>query len=121
MESAIAMSVIFAVLNNIFPMIPTRRRVAVFGFGPIHGFGFASALSDFGVPQNALLMTVICFNAGVELGQLTIVAVFLPMTFAPRKSWFYRKLVLIGGSALIALIAAVWFAERAFNLRLITT
>ena len=115
------MSVIFAVLNNIFPMIPTRRRVAVFGFGPIHGFGFASALSDFGVPQNALLMTVICVNAGVELGRLTIVAVFLPMTFAPRKSWFYRKLVLIGGSALIALIAAVWFAERAFNLRLITT
>ena len=120
-ESAIAMSVIFAALNNISPMIPTRRWVAAFGFGLIHGFGFASVLSDFGLPQNALLLTLIGFNAGVELGQLTVVAVFLPIAFALRKSWLYRKLVLIGGSALIALIAAVWFAERAFNLRLITT
>lgn len=102
-------------------MIPTRRWVAAFGFGLIHGFGFASVLSDFGLPQNALLLTLIGFNAGVELGQLTVVAVFLPIAFALRKSWLYRKLVLIGGSALIALIAAVWFAERAFNLRLITT
>ena len=120
-ESAIAMSVIFAALNNIFPMIPTRRWVAAFGFGLIHGFGFASVLSDFGLPQNALLLTLIGFNAGVELGQLTVVAVFLPIAFALRKSWLYRKLVLLGGSALIALIAAVWFAERAFNLRLITS
>ena len=77
-------------------------------------------LPDFGLPQNALLLILIDFNAGVELGKLTIVALFLLMAFAFRESWFYRKLVLIGGSAFIALIAAVWFAERAFNLRLIT-
>ena len=81
----------------------------------------ASVLSDFGLPQNALLLTLIGFNAGVELGQLTVVAVFLPIAFALRKSWLYRKLVLIGGSAFIAFIAAVWFAERSFNLRLIAT
>lgn len=119
-ESAIAVSVFFAALNNIFPMIPTRRWIAAFGFGLIHGFGFASVLADLGLPQNALLLALVGFNVGVELGQLAIVAVFLPLAFALRESWFYRKLVLIGGSALITLIAAVWFAERAFNLKLIT-
>lgn len=120
-ESAIAVSVIFAALNNIFPMIPTRRWIAAFGFGLIHGFGFASVLFDLGLPQNSLLLALVGFNIGVELGQLAIVTVFLPLAYSLRESWFYRRLVLIGGSALIVLIAAVWFAERAFNLKLIST
>ena len=77
-------------------------------------------LADLGLPQNSLLLALVGFNIGVELGQLAIVAVFLPLAYAARESWFYRRLVLIGGSALIVLVAAVWFAERAFNLKLIT-
>ena len=119
-ESAIALSVIVAALNNIFPVVIARRWIAAFGFGLIHGFGFASVLADLGLPQNSLLLALVGFNIGVELGQLAIVAVFLPLAYAARESWFYRRLVLIGGSALVVLVAAVWFAERAFNLKLIT-
>ena len=53
-----------------------------------------------------------------EAGQLAIVAVFLPVAFAARGTWAYRRVVLAGGSALIALLAAIWLAERAFDLQL---
>lgn len=119
-ESAIAASVILAALNNLFPLFQGKRWVVAFAFGLIHGFGFASVLSDLGLPQSALLLALLGFNLGVEIGQLTIVAVFLPLSFALRKTWAYRRLVFSAGSAAIALVAAVWLVERAFNLRLIS-
>ncbi|RFP12873.1 MULTISPECIES: HupE/UreJ family protein [unclassified Duganella] len=118
-ESAIAASVVLAALNNIYPLFRSRRPVAAFGFGLIHGFGFASVLIDLGLPQGALLTSLFGFNLGVEIGQLCIVAAFLPLAFALRGTWFYRRL-LSGGSAAIALVAAVWLAERAFDMKLIT-
>jgi ribose/xylose/arabinose/galactoside ABC-type transport system permease subunit len=60
------------------------------------------------------------FNVGVELGQLVIVVLFLPLAFTLRHSRFYRWLVFIGGSLLIALLAGIWFVERAFLLKLIS-
>ena len=60
------------------------------------------------------------FNVGVELGQLAIVAVFLPLAYLARTTVFYRKAVLVGGSSLIAMIAVVWLAERVLDLKLIT-
>ncbi len=118
-ESAIALSVVLAALNNIFPLFQRRRWMVAFGFGLIHGFGFASVLADLGLPRDALLLALVGFNLGVEAGQLAIVAVFLPVAFGLRRSWFYRRVVLIGGSALISLLAAVWFVERAFNLKVL--
>ena len=91
--------------------------MVAFGFGLIHGFGFASVLADLGLPSGALVLALIGFNVGVELGQLAIVGVFLPLAFVLRHSWFYQRLVVIGGSLLIAAIAAVWLAERAFNFK----
>ncbi|GJI97463.1 membrane protein [Duganella caerulea] len=116
-ESAIAASVLLAALNNIYPLFRGRRPLAAFGFGLIHGFGFASVLVDLGLPQGALLASLFGFNLGVEIGQLCIVATFLPLAFALRDSWFYRRL-LTGGSMAIALVAMVWLAERAFDLKL---
>jgi hypothetical protein len=58
------------------------------------------------------------FNIGVELGQLAIVALFLPLAYVLRAKWGYRRLLLAGGSAAIAAVAAVWFAERAFDVQL---
>jgi cysteine synthase len=55
----------------------------------------------------------------VEVGQLTIVAIFLPLAFAARRTVFYRQGVLVGGSLLIAAVAGIWLAERAFNLQLL--
>ena len=91
--------------------------MAAFAFGLLHGFGFASVLGDLGLPQGALITSLLGFNVGVELGQLCIVAVFLPLAYVLRHTRFYRWL-LTGGSALIALLAMAWFIERAFDVRL---
>ena len=117
-ESAIAASVVLAALNNVWPLFHARRWWVAFGFGLIHGFGFATVLADLGLPREALALALVGFNVGVELGQLAIVAVFLPLAFWLRRSDFYRKGVLVGGSLLIAALAAVWFVERAFDMRL---
>ena len=119
-ESAIALSVVVAALNNVWPVITRRLAVLAFAFGLIHGFGFASVLLDLGLPQSALLLSLVGFNVGVELGQLAIVAVFLPLAFLARATTLYRKAVLIGGSSLIFAIAMVWLVERALNLKIIT-
>src|SRR5438093_2675500 len=119
-ESAIALSVVLAATNNVFPVVSHGRWLAAFGFGLIHGFGFASALKDLGLPTGSLALSLFGFNVGVELGQLAVVCGFLPLAFAVRATWAYRRVVLAGGSVLIAAIAGVWLVERAFDLRLIT-
>ena len=118
-ESAIAASVVLAALNNVFPMFHGRRWAVAFAFGLIHGFGFASVLADLGLPQQALALALVGFNIGVEVGQLAIVAVFLPLTFLLRRTTFYRQGVRVGGSLLIAALAAVWLAERLFNFKVL--
>ncbi|AEG93222.1 HupE/UreJ family protein [Ramlibacter tataouinensis] len=116
-ESVIAASVVVAALANLRGGRASRRRwLMAFIFGLIHGFGFASVLADLGLPQNALVLALVGFNVGVELGQLAIVAVFLPLAFALRRTGFYRVGVLQVGSLLIALVALWWFVERAFDL-----
>jgi hypothetical protein len=117
-ESAIALSVVLAALNNIFPMVERGRWIAAFAFGLLHGFGFAGALADLGLPAGSLALSLAGFNVGVEMGQLAIVAAFLPIAFGMRSTWTYRRVVLAGGSAVIVAIAGVWLAERAFDLPL---
>ena len=118
-ESTIALSVVLAALNNLKPVVAERRWAVAFAFGLIHGFGFASVLTDLGLPQGALLLALVGFNLGVEAGQLAIVGAFLPLAFVLRGSWFYRRLLFVGGSAAIALIAFVWLLERVFGLKLL--
>jgi len=117
-ESAIALSVVLAALNNLWPVVRGRRWIVAFVFGLVHGFGFASVLADLGLPQDALLLALVGFNLGVEAGQLAIVAAFLPVAYAMRGTWAYRRVVLAGGSAAIALVAALWLVERALDLEL---
>ena len=117
-ESAIALSVVLAAINNIRPIVRERRWLVAFSFGLIHGFGFASVLADLGLPQEALLLALVAFNLGVEAGQLAIVCAFLPVAYALRATIFYRRIVLHAGSAAIAAIAAVWLAERALDVRI---
>lgn len=119
-ESAIAVSVVLAALNNVLPVVHGRRWMVAFAFGLIHGFGFASVLKDLGLPQGALLIALVGFNLGVEVGQLAIVSAFLPATYWLRASWFYRRLVFTGGSLAIVAIAGIWLVERAFNLKIIS-
>ncbi len=118
-ESAIAASVVLAALNNIWPLFQGRRWWVAFAFGLIHGFGFATVLADLGLPRDALALALLGFNLGVEAGQLAIVLVFLPLAFALRRTAFYRRGVRVGGSLLIAALAAVWLAERALDVSLL--
>ena len=116
-ESAIAASVIVAALNNVFPIFHGRRWMVAFAFGLIHGFGFANVLAELGLPRSTLLIALVGFNLGVEVGQVAIVAVFLPIAFYLRDTWAYRKLVLVAGSLLIAIVASAWLVERVFGLK----
>ena len=115
-ESAIAASVIVAALSNLFGAVESKRWMMAFAFGLLHGFGFASVLADLGLPKNALVLALVGFNVGVELGQLAIVAVFLPLAFWLRGTTFYRVGVLKGGSLIVALLATWWLVQRAFAL-----
>ena len=118
-ESTIALSVLLAALNNLWPAVGGRRWIVAFGFGLIHGFGFASVLADLGLPRDALVLALVGFNLGVEAGQLAIVGLFLPVAYGLRHTWIYRRMIFTGGSALIALVAAVWMMERVFVLKLL--
>jgi hypothetical protein len=117
-ESAIALSVVLAALNNLRPLVGESRWIAAFAFGLVHGFGFAGALQDLGLPSGSLALSLAGFNAGVEIGQLAIVAAFLPLAFASRATPAYRRVALAGGSTVIAAVAAVWLVERAFDVPL---
>jgi hypothetical protein len=117
-ESVIAASVVLAALNNIWPLITEARWKLTFVFGLVHGFGFASALKDAGLAHGALAGPLVGFNVGVEIGQLCIVAVVLPIAWSWRGTRTYRG-AFAGGSLAIATVAGLWLVQRAFDLSLI--
>jgi hypothetical protein len=117
-ESGIAASVIVAALNNVWPVLARDRWMAAFALGLLHGFGFSASLMDLGLPRQNLVITLFGFNVGVEIGQMCVVAAFVPLAYLARKTWAYRRAGLVGGSIAIAGIASVWLVERAFAMRI---
>lgn len=117
-EPLIALSIAFIGIENIWsPALHRSRLFIVFAFGLLHGMGFASVLSDFGMPENDFATALISFNVGVEIAQLTIIAVaWLILGFGVRRhldnDQQYRKLAVIPGSAIIAVIGLYWTWER---------
>jgi hypothetical protein len=101
-------------VENIFsPRLKTSRIAVVFLFGLVHGLGFAGALSEMGLPQKAYLLSLIMFNVGVEMGQLTIILLaFFLMTKWFSGKIYYRKAIVIPLSLVIAVVAAVWTFQR---------
>jgi len=118
-ESLIALSVALTALDNLRPFLPGARWRLSLVFGLVHGFGFAGALSGLGLGREALASALLGFNTGVELGQLAIVSALLPVAWCLRSTRCYPRGVLGAGSVAIALMAAVWLLERAFDLRLL--
>jgi len=113
-EPLIALSILFVALENIFsPRLKASRIGIVFLFGLVHGMGFAGALGKLGLPQDAYLLSLVMFNLGVELGQLTIIlsAFFLLGKWFGDKP-YYRNRIVIPVSAVIAFIAAIWTVQR---------
>jgi hypothetical protein len=113
-ESGIAASVVVAALNNVYPLLSEDRWAAAFALGLLHGFGFSATLMDLGLPRQNLALTLFGFNVGVEIGQMCVVAAFVPLAYVARRTWFYRRLGLVGGSLAIASVAGLWLVERAF-------
>jgi hypothetical protein len=119
-ESVVAASVVLAALNNVFPIIRERGRWQVaFIFGLIHGFGFSSVLSELVLDRRGLLSSLLGFNLGVELGQLLIVLIFLPLAFVLRASIGYRRVALGAGSFVVAIVAGIWLVERLLDFKVL--
>ena len=115
-EPVIALSIMFVAIENIISdKLRPSRILLVFAFGLIHGMGFASVLTDLGLPKDKFFISLITFNVGVELGQFTIIllAWFLVGKWFHKKSW-YRNRMVIPISSIIAIIALYWTIERIF-------
>lgn len=113
-EPLIAASIVFVAVENIFTeKLTAWRPFLIFGFGLLHGLGFASVLGDFGLPTAQFIPALIAFNIGVEIGQLTVIAIcFLAVgIWFHNKPWYHSRIV-VPASAAIAIMAAYWVLER---------
>lgn len=113
-EPLIAASIVYICIENICSnQLSKWRTLVIFGFGLLHGLGFASVLSEIGLGSGSFIAALIAFNIGVEVGQLAVIAVcFLSFGYwLSHKSW-YRKVITIPASTMIALMAMYWVLER---------
>ncbi len=114
-EPLIAASIAFVAIENILsPQLKPWRVALVFGFGLLHGMGFAGVLTELGLPDSQYLTALLSFNLGVELGQLAIIASagLLVLPWSRRDS--YRRLIVVPASLVIAAIGLYWTWERVF-------
>ena len=115
-ESIIAFSIALAAFHNIRPIFKRDWMIA-FLFGLFHGFGFASVLGEVGLSGDYMVLSLLGFNVGVEVGQIMIIALIFPILYLIRNLKIYPK-ILIYGSVVLIFIALYWFTERAFDIDL---
>ncbi|HAR76397.1 MAG TPA: hypothetical protein DCR60_09350 [Psychrobacter sp.] len=111
-ESLIALSIAFAALNNLVPMLRVRAVYLAFFFGLIHGFGFANVLVDLPLATSERVLALLSFNIGIELGQLLFILVVFPIALLLRHTRFYKSVIFYAGSLVSIAIALWWFFER---------
>ncbi|MFS4467934.1 HupE/UreJ family protein [Maribacter sp. 2210JD10-5] len=116
-ESIIAFSIGLAAYHNIRPIFKGRDWVIAFIFGLFHGFGFASVLSDLGLTNESLTISLLGFNVGVEIGQLVIIAMIFPILYLIRNKKIYPK-ILLYGSIFLIIVSLYWCIERIFDIDL---
>jgi len=116
-ESIIAFSIALAALHNITPIFRQKEWVIAFGFGLFHGFGFASVLGEKGLSGDYMILSLLGFNVGVELGQVLIICMIFPFLFLLRKQKIYPPIIKYGSMVLI-LISLYWVVERVFDIEL---
>ena len=114
-EAVIAASIIIVAADLLVPIFEKRLWLVVIGFGLFHGFGFAGALSEMGVLGEYRWLSLLAFNLGVEIGQVVIVAVLVPVLFAVRRPKLYRRWAVPMAAVGLILIAGVWATERTFG------
>ena len=114
-EPLIAASIVFVGIENLLRgNIPKARRMVPFGFGLIHGFGFASALREAGIGSGAggIVLPLFSFNLGVELGQIMVAAVALPIIWKLRENPMFIARWAPACSAAVVLLGSFWFVQR---------
>jgi len=115
-ELGVAVTILLTALDNIVAFLPRRRRALAFGFGLIHGLGVAGGLGPLHLPPATLALALLAFSIGLEAAQVGIVVVAVPVAqvlrAAPAVS--HRLLPVLSGG--VALLAALWIAERTIRL-----
>jgi hydrogenase/urease accessory protein HupE len=114
-ESSIALTIVYVAAENLWPKPRPHRWALTFAFGLIHGFGFASVLESLALPSSGLIRCLLSFNVGVEVGQLVIVAAFLPLVLLLRNARYgilTARIISCG----LATIGTAWFLDRVLSL-----
>jgi hypothetical protein len=115
-QIGIAVTIMYVAVENFWIKSTQHRWMLTFGFGLVHGFGFANVLRELGLPSSGLARSLLSFNLGVEAGQIMIVASLWPaLWWISRHPWSAR--FRLGISAVIFLFGAAWFVERLFRLK----
>jgi uncharacterized membrane protein SirB2 len=116
-EPMIALSIAYVAIENVVVSeVKPWRLALVFSFGLLHGMGFAGVLRDVGLPRPTFLTALVTFNAGVEAGQLTVIAIAAGLcAFWQRDRISYRRFVAQPASVLIALVGLFWTIQRALG------
>jgi len=117
-ESGIALSVIIGAALALYPSFNRWRWSLAFGFGLIHGFGFANVLSDLILPAESVTLHLIAFNIGVELGQLSIVAAVVPLLLMLSRIPPLRYRLLAPGMMTVIGFGMLWLLQRVFGVAL---
>lgn len=115
-EMVIALSILVAAVNVLWPILGEKTWKLAFGFGLIHGFGFASVLGDLTSGVSQIVIALAGFNIGVELGQLALLIIFFPLLFLLGR---YRMYARVGVPAMILVVSCIsiyWVVERAGDL-----
>tara|TARA_R110000787_G_scaffold11016_3_gene36938 strand:+ start:1387 stop:1833 length:447 start_codon:yes stop_codon:yes gene_type:complete len=110
-ELGFTLSVLFAALNNIWPMVLCLTWLT-FAFGLLHGMVFSCGIDELGLPADQQLLSLLAFNLGVEMGQLAILTILLPILILLRNTGFYRRGIMPEGSLLIVMMALQRSIER---------
>ena len=114
-EPLIALSIAWIAFENVLTQeLKPWRPAVVFGFGLLHGLGFAGVLSELGLPRGEYLTALLSFNAGVEIGQLSVIAIALLTIGWFRDRTWYRTRVTVPLSVLIGVVGLYWAIERTF-------
>jgi hypothetical protein len=113
-EPLIAASIVYVAVENVLtPQLKPWRALVVFGFGLLHGLGFAGVLQEVGLPHGQFVPALVSFNVGVELGQLAVIAIaYLAVGIWGRNKSWYRPRIVIPASATVAAVGMFWTVQR---------
>jgi hypothetical protein len=116
-EPLIAFTIVVVATANILTRQKIKGRIGlIFLFGLVHGLGFASSLSSFGLPEKNYAISLVSFNFGVEIGQIAVIAAAFSLIGRSGENTFYRKGILVPASIMIILVAGYWTVQRLYAL-----